>query len=238
METATREPPDPSPPVQIRPWSAIADGFRALRQPPFLTLFVLSILVWIVSSTISDADDTSAAVAEGVLFVISIYVQIALILAAGARDPGRATDPWVKEAFRRRVVLKFFLAEILMFGAVVLGVLAVVIGAFLMGGIVGLAGQAAVLERMPPFTALSRSAALTAPARGSIATIFAVTVLLPAAVSIAGVYVLGIEESNAVWMALAVPVSALGTVGVIALTRAFVALGGERTEHQVRPSAA
>lgn len=237
MATGTEIPPsEERAPVRIRAWPTIAEAVRALARPPFLTLLMLSTLIWLVQGTLSDATDTAAAVADLVLVVISLYVQIALILAAGARDPGRSTDPWIKEAFRRRVFLRFILTAILAFGAVAIGAVAFVIGAALMGGIVGLAEQAAVIEKRPPLTALGRSAALTAPSRGAVATIFTVTVILPTVGGILAGYVYEIEPTSPAGIGLVVAVALLGAAGSIALTRAFVALGGSPTEVAPRPT--
>lgn len=227
------EPGDP----RVRAASSISTGFRALLRPPFRTLWVLSLLIALASGTIRGVDDV--ALLGALLFaVVSLYIDIAAILAAGDSSPDRSADVWLKAAVRRRCFWRFFFASLISDVLIGLGLVGLVIGAFLLAGVIALAPPAAVLERVLPLQTLTRSAELTRGHRRPVATVYTILLLIPQ-IAIQGLFFLRGTESATVRVALGCVGATLGLAGTIALTRIFVTLGGGQTPElsEIEPGA-
>jgi hypothetical protein len=207
----------------------LSDSFRSLLQPPFRILVLLSLLIAVTSTSFSEVPTGTEMALGIVLFVISLYVQIAFILAAGTEDPERSADVWLRGAVRRRCLWRFIGTSLVVVLALFAGALLLVVGVFLAGALVGLAWSATVLERRLPMDAITRSARLANTARVPVGVLFGLLVLVPAGATQA-VGALGwIDDLGALWpvsLAVAELFSAAGTIG---LTRLFVALGGAET---------
>jgi hypothetical protein len=222
-------------------------GASASLRPPFRTLLLIELLITLVAATIpSGATDAAAIIGGLVLVVLSALLQIAVLLAAAHSEPSNKADPWIVAALRKRCFWRFALTRLLITLMVVLGVaLVLLIGAqlsllwltlfglavasawgYVLGSVVGVAEQAAVLERRWPFNAMGRSAELTRPGRRVIGVLFVLTVVAPN--FLAGRF-LGLDflESLGPFSVLPALVAILvSTAGLIALTRAYVGLGG------------
>ena len=212
----------------IDPWRAIGRGFFSLTRAPFRLLLILFLAISLV------AEGQEAAVPLGqsdlvivVAFIaIQVYIQIALVLAAGSNDPVRSTDAWLKSAWRRRCFWRFFIASILATLAVAVGAAILLVGAFVAGALVGLAQSAAALERASPIEALFRSANLSRRARVKVGIVFGLLILIPGA-GVQAAALLGLSERIGAQWSVAVVVGEIASAaGLIALTRMFVALGG------------
>ena len=213
---------------------SIRDGLRSLLRPPHRNLLLLSVIVSITSARIgldrAAPDQTELLLSLG-LFVVSLYVEIAVTLAAGRYEADPSADMWVKAAWRRKVFWRYLFASIVAVAALMVGALAFVVGLFVAGAIVGLIGPAVVLERRTPIPAAFRSAQLTKGSRVPVGIVVAVLFVLPTL----GVQVAFISELDrtlgAAWIALTVVAEILRLGGVIAVTRMFVQLGGSPTPH-------
>jgi hypothetical protein len=213
----------------IRAGESILAGIKALGSPPFRTLWALSLFLSLVSSSITESADWSALWGSLVLLVISTYVQMAATLAAGRLQPEPKADSWMRAAFARRCFWRFVATGLISVLLVAVGLFALIIGGFVMGGIVGLAQPAVVLERCLPTDAIRRSAKLSTGARAQIAVVFGVTILAPLIMAQA-VYQLGWDRALGAGELVATIVSvSLALSGTIALTRAYVRLGGSST---------
>ena len=211
------------------PVPAMLDALRSLFRPPFRMLVVVNILVALAGDSIAGP---GASVEEGdlawtlVLLAVSLYVQIAVTLAAGRSDAEPSADAWVKSAWRRRVFWRVVVVSLLSAGALVGGIVLLVVGAFVVGGVIALAQPAAVLERTGPVQAILRSAELTRGVRARTAVVFAVLFLVPTA-ALWGASVTDTPKAmGAGWVAVPVVVETLGLAGLIACTRIFVVRGG------------
>jgi hypothetical protein len=225
--------PSESPPISAR--TEVVAAFRSLRQPPFLSLLLLSLLLVLVSTSIAaqvrpratEAALFLASTSSVVLAVLGVYLQIAVVLAAGGTGGPRAADPWMRAAFKHRCFWRYLAATILEVFLGLTGFLGLVVGAWVVGGIVGLTQAAVVLERRQPGDALRRSAELTKPARGQVGTVFFALLLVPAAGVALQVARVDLAMS---WNVVITVTQALGSfVAAIALTRIFVKLGGAPT---------
>jgi hypothetical protein len=222
-------------------------GASTTMRAPFRTLLSVELLITLVAATIpANATDASAILGGLVLVVVSAVLQIAILLAAAESEPGRSADAWVVAALRKRRFWRFALTRVLTTVMVVLGVaLVVVLGArlpvgwlvtvalatalgwgFVVGSVIGVAEQAAVLERRWPFDAMGRSAELTRPARQVVGLLFALVVVLPNVVAdrLLGVDLLG--SWGILRLLPAVAAIVVSTGGLIALTKAYIGLGG------------
>ena len=214
------------PPKTLR---LIADSFRSLLQPPFRILVLLSLLIAVTSTSFSEVP-TGTEMALGIaLFVISLYVQIALILAAGTPDPEKSADAWIRGAVRRRCLWRFIGTSLVVVLALFAGALLLVIGIFLAGALVGLAWSATVLERRLPMDAITRSARLANTARVPVGVLFGLLVLMPSGATQAVGALTQIDDLGALWPAGLAVAELLSSAGTIGLTRLFVALGGSET---------
>ena len=129
---------------------ALGDIFRR----PFLILLFLNLLVSLVTASLGAA---RTGVATWLLLAaVTVYVQIATVLAAGSSKPDPSGDAWVRAAFRARCFWRFVIVELFIFVMVGLGLFLVVIGALIIGAYVALSEQAVVLERLGIVQALSR----------------------------------------------------------------------------------
>jgi hypothetical protein len=211
----------------------LADAFRSLTRRPFIVLLCLGYLLALVGTSISlqldpssaDSSLTLARFSSVIIEVLGIYLQIAVVIAAGGSGEPLSADPWMRAAFKHRCFWRYFAVTILEVLLSLVGLAGAVVGAVIVGGIVALAQPAVVLERLQPVGALRRSAELTKPARRSVGIVFVVLLLVPLAV---GLVLLGLEVDLALGWELALTlVSATASFAAsIALTRIFVKLGG------------
>lgn len=222
--------------TRISATAAMRDGFSALAKPPFRTLLLLGIIVSLVANTLPETADGATLIAALALFVVGLYLQIAITVAAAEPDPDQSADRWLKEAFARRCFWRYVATSVLVMLAVVVGLVALIIGGFLVGGAVALADPAVVLERRGPADAIARSAALTKGHRPPLIIIFGLLILLPGIVVELGSLVWDLPTVAGNWWPL-LPILALvlGMAGAIALTRIFLALGGSREPIEPKP---
>jgi hypothetical protein len=213
---------------RVRAGRLITRSLRDVSRPPYAVLVALSLFIYVVSFSVSQAADDVSLLFTLLLAAVSAYVQIACTLAAATPEPATSADAWLVAALRRRCLWRFLLAEVAAILLIVVGLVALVVGGFVVGGIVALAQPAAVLERKGPIEAIRRSAELGRPARAALAVVFGALVLAPGmALQIA--YETGAQEALGPSFLVA---GALGVVlmmaGTIALARAFTMLGGDR----------
>lgn len=211
--------------------TSIREGLAALIKPPFRGLAAVAIFVSLVSSTIPAEGDEVALALTGILIAASFYLQIATTLAAAELEPERSTDTWLKAAFARRCFWRYAATSVIVLLLVVAaGILGLVIGGFIVGGITSLADPAVALERRPPSAAIARSAELSKPARKQLTVIFGLLVLVPSvAMQLADIAWDLRALMGVVWPLVPIVVLILGLAAAIALSRAFVALGGRTT---------
>lgn len=204
-------------------------GLRDLFRPPLAVLLLLDLLIFGALMSMPDRVDDASLFGVLVLTVVSAFVQIALTLAASSKER-RTADEWVKLAFKRAVFWRLITTQIVMFAAVLLGLLALVVGGFVLGGVLGLAQTAAIQERAWPGPALRSSIALSRGHRVSIGMIFAITFIVPIALAQAGAELEWDRELGIGWDAVGAVTTVATLVGVVALARAYVKLGGKQTE--------
>ena len=211
------------------PVPAMLDGVRSLLSPPFRMLVAVNILVALAADSIAGP---AASIEESdfawtiALTAVSLYVQIAVTLAAGRDAPEASADAWIKGAWRRRVFWRVVLVSFLSAGALLGGAALLVVGAFVVGGVIALAQPAAVLERVGPVQAMMRSAELTRGARGRTALVFAFLFLIPTTALWGASFTEVPESMGPGWVAVPVVVETLGLAGLIACTRIFLNRGG------------
>lgn len=213
--------------AQIRPGSLLKIALARLLRPPFSMLLLLSLAVSLVSSTFSPELDEFDLLMTMILLLISAFLQIAVILAAADPNPDRSADAWVKEALRRRVLLRFLLASFFSIALIAAGLLALVIPAFFIAGMVALAPMSSVLENAGAGNALRRGIELSRPARLQLSLMFSALVLLPY-IALQVLYVVGEGRVTVGLIALELISVFLLTWVTIALTQAFLILGGRR----------
>jgi hypothetical protein len=210
----------------VRAREEIAGGLRSLFHRPFSTLFLVGLLLSLVYAPISSQTSEAAGLSALVLLVLSVFVEIAIILAAGSDVSDPSADHWIKAAFTQRCFWRFLAAGIIATFAVGLGLIALVVGAFFLAGIVGLAIPAAVLERTGPIESIRRSSQLTKTARTTVAILF----LIPLVPALINGIVVAVSSSNSLSEAelivFSAASSALALAANVALARVFVKLGG------------
>ena len=209
-----------APPVRAGP--LISQALRDLWRRPLAILVVLNLFLsaaWNAAGQDDFIDLLLALVVTGA----TIYVQIAVNLAAAARDPGPSGDAWFRAALTRRCFWRLVAVEIAVIALVALGALALVVGAIVVGGITSLAEPAVVLERDGPIEAIRRSARMSRPARTPLTVVFGLLVLAPSLVGPAAA--LG-GVSGTVVVVIGVILLPISMAGTVALARAYVALGG------------
>jgi len=222
----------PTSAVRLRPGSLMVTGLKDLLRPPLAVLLLLDLLIFGAITTMPDRVDDASFFGVLVLTVVSAFVQIALTLAASSQQR-RTADEWVKLAFRRGVFWRLIATQIVTFAAIVLGLLALVVGGFVIGGVLGLAQTAAIQERAWPVPALKSSIALSRGHRMPIGTIFAITFIVPNALVQAGAELEWDRELGIAWDAAGAVATVATLVGVVALARAYIAIGGRSTEFPV-----
>ena len=211
---------------RIQAGRLIVESLRDLVLPPFSTLLGLNLLLTLASSSLNGRVDGTVFVLWVILSALSIYVDIAIVLAAGTTVAERSTDAWIRAAFRIRCFWRFLAAEIMTFVLVVFGLLVVVVGGFAVGAYIALGLPVVALERRGPLQALSRSAILTESARLPVGIVFGLLILLPNAGVQIGAW-FGADKAQVLWVAANVLAVIMLTAGTIAVTRAYVALGGK-----------
>ena len=216
--------------IELRPGSLMAHALKDLFRPPFAVLLLLDLLIFGALSTgASDQVDDATLFGALVLTVVSAFVQIALTLAATNEEP-RSADEWVKLAFKHRVFWRFVLTTMVTIAAVLLGLLAFVVGGLVLGGVLGLSQTAAIQQRLWPGAALRKSITLSQGHRWPIGIIFAVTFTLPNALMQTGAELGWDGELGLAWDAAGALATVATLVGVVALARVYVALGGRSKE--------
>lgn len=209
--------------------NAIGRGFSDLPRAPFRTLVLISLLIAVTTTTFSDRPTGTETTLSIVLLVASIYLQIAIILAAGRDDPDPSADTWLLGAVRRRCFWRFVGTSLVVVLGLLAGALLLVIGMFVVGALLGFAQPASVLERKLPMDAVSQSVKLATPARGPVGLVFGLLILIPTVVT-QTVAVLGWDRDlGLLWPALLIGAELVTIAGTIALTRLFVTMGGEAT---------
>jgi hypothetical protein len=221
---------------RIRAVHEMLAAFRALGRRPILALTLLSVFLAVAGTGIfhllgpqTDDPDLLLVSLSTVFFAVAgIYLQISIILAAASSGEAHGPDPWIKAALKHRCFWRYVGAILFAGLFVALGALALLVGAIVVGGIVGLAEPAVVLERKGAADALGRSAELTKPVRPQVALIFGVLWLPPLVYSVLE-SALEIRLELPADVALAVAGAVLPAAGVIAMTNVFVKLGGAPT---------
>ncbi|MDQ3661735.1 MAG: hypothetical protein M3454_11885 [Actinomycetota bacterium] len=213
---------------------ALGDIFRR----PFLILLSLNLLVSLVTASLGAAG--TAVTTWLLLAAVTVYVQIATVLAAGSSEPDPSGDAWIRAAFRARCFWRFVIVELFIFVMVGLGLFLVVIGALVVGAYVALSEQAVVLERLGIVQALSRGVDVSQGNRKPVGVIFAVMILLPN-VALPLAYAMGLDDTALERSVASAVTVILSMAGTLALTRAFVNLGGKPSpapaDVKPRPSA-
>ncbi|MDQ3217477.1 MAG: hypothetical protein M3Q18_06450 [Actinomycetota bacterium] len=209
--------------LKIRAGPLMSGALGDIFRRPFLILLSLNLLVSLVTASLGAA---RTGVATWLLLAaVTVYVQIATVLAAGSSKPDPSGDAWMRAAFRARCFWRFVIVELFIFVMVGLGLFLVVVGALVIGAHVALSEQAVVLERLGIVQALSRGVDVSQGNRKAVGLIFGVMVLLPN-VALPLAYAVGLDDTaleRSVTSAVTVVVSMAGT---LALTKAFVDLGG------------
>jgi hypothetical protein len=216
-------------PARVGASSIIADGFSSLARPPFRGLAGLSILITLTSNSFgTEVTEVDIALSLA-LFVASVYLQIALTLAAGRPDVEPSVDLWLRGAVKRRCFWRFIGTSLLLVLALLTGALAFGVGLLFVGALVAMSQSAVVLERPNPMESLIRSARLSRGSRWAIGFVFALLVLAPTAATQLGASQGWPDSLGGAWYAILVASELCSAAGVIALTRAFVTLGGSPT---------
>jgi hypothetical protein len=197
----------------------MARGFIDLFRRPFVVLLFLNILLSGVTASLG-SDDDSVLIAWLLLTALTVYVQIATILAASSDDPDPRGDPWIRAAFKARRFWRFVAIEIFIFVVVALSLFLLVIGGLVAGAYVGLAEQAVVIERNGVAKAVVRSYEVGAGARRTVGVIFGTLVLLPN-IALPLAYTMGADESTLARVAVSAVAALLTMAGTIALTHTF-----------------
>ncbi|HEY7875538.1 MAG TPA: hypothetical protein VIG64_10500 [Actinomycetota bacterium] len=217
----------------LRPWGEIASALGSLLRPPYLVFGLLNALVTVASIGITEllgprpaGGDLWLDVIAGIFLALaSIYIQIAVILAAASNPETRAVDAWIKVALKHRCFWRYLGVTILIALLLVLGAVVFLVGAIVAGGIVALGQPSVVLERTRPVAAINRSSVLTKPARRTVALVFAIFWIAPAVWPLTA-QILDIELSTAADVALGAVNAPIVIAANVAITRVFVKLGG------------
>ena len=221
--------------IQLRPGSLIAKGLKDLFKPPFALLLLVDLLIFGALASVSDQVDDASLFGAILLTVVSAFVQIALTMAAASEEQ-RSSDEWVKLAFKRGVFWRFILTGIVTIAAVFVGLVVFIVGGLILGALLGLAQTVAIQERAWPPSAIKKSIALSKAHRMPIGSIFAITFILPNTLIQAGAQLRWDRELGLAWDALGAAATVLMLAGVVAMARAYVALGGKSTT--ITPSGA
>lgn len=204
----------------------IVEASRRLLQPPFLSLLVLNLFVSTVAASFAEQIDEISIFSSVALAVVAAYLQIAVILAASEPEPEGSADHWIKAALKRRCFWRFAFASLFSFILVAAGLLALVIPGFILGAYVGMGPIAAVVERARAGESLRRSAELSVKGRRAVGTIFGLFVVVPNGALQVALYLAPKAIPLGLWIGLELATVILFLIALIALTRAFVSLGG------------
>jgi hypothetical protein len=231
----------------LRPSELLRAAARLGVRSPFITILALSLFVSYVSATLSLNEDGSI-VASVVLWVVLAYLQMATILAAASGAPGAApqallpdggnpasADTWLREAFKRRCFLRFFATDVFSLMLVLIASVAFLVPGFIAGAMVGVAPMSAVLGFERPTDAIRRAMDLSKPARRAVGVVFGSMILVPFLAYQVTLSVAGEDLGAPVKVILPLLVVVTNHVGVIALTKAYVALGGTTLPRSARP---
>lgn len=211
----------------VRAGHLMAGALRDLFRPPFLTFLLLGMFVQLVFVTIPVGLGDPTGITTLLLLGVTLFIDIATTLAAGADNQERRADPWIKAALRRRCFWRYVATTIITAVLIGLSALALLVGAIFAGAVLGMAQPSVVLERQSPGRALQRSAELSRLARKPLMLVFTCLVLLPQVVP---ALLVQLELSGGMIFELASFAAVIfTTAGIIAMTRAFVVLGGEAT---------
>lgn len=205
----------------------MAGALRDLFRPPFLTFLLLGLFVQLVFVTIPVGLGDPTGITTLVLLGVTLFIDIATTLAAGADNEERRADPWVKAALRRRCFWRYVVTTIITAVLIGLSAVALIVGAIFAGAVLGLAQPSVVLERQSPGRALQRSAELSRRARKPLMIVFTCLIILPQVVP---ALLVQMDLSVGIVFELASFAAVIfTTAGIMAMTRAFVALGGTAT---------
>ena len=189
----------------------------------------MSILISLTSITFSNQPSETEILFSFILLVAQIYLQIAVILAAGRSDPEPSADLWLRGAVKRRCFWRFIATSLLVVLGLFAGAVVLVVGLFFVGALVALAQSAAVLERRLPLEAITRSAQVAGDARMTTGVVFALMILIPTAATQTTAFAGWDDDIGLAWPACLAAAEIVAAAGTIALTRIFVALGGDPT---------
>ena len=207
--------------------SVIANAFRLAAKGPFRTLIVLAVLISWTSLTFDARTNGIEIVLALLVLAASVYVQIAVIMAAGDPAPATAADPWIRAAIRRRCLWRYVGTSLVVVLGLLVGVALLVVGLYFVGALLGLAQSACVLERRLPMDAITRSARVGHVARAQVGTVFALFVVLPELIVQGGDFLGWPDAIGYAWPGVLAAATIWTTVGTIALTRLFVTLRGD-----------
>lgn len=208
----------------------IASAARRVPKRPFVILLAVTMFLTVVSSSFSStAPDDFSTFASILLLVVGTFIQIAVILAAADPDPAPSADVWVKETLRRRLFLRYFMTSLLAALLIVLGLVALLVGAFFVAAFVGLAPTASALERLGPIDALRRSLQLTKPARWQVGLLVALLLMAPTILTTAGDASGVAEDLGGAWVLVILASVVVSLIGSISLAQLFVLL---RAQHE------
>jgi hypothetical protein len=221
--------------IKIHASSLITRALRDLVRPPFAVMLLLDLLILGASNSLAHQIDDAALFGALLLTVVSAYVQIATTLAA-ASEEHRSADDWIRLAFRRRVFWRFLLTGIVTIALIFLGLMVFVVGGLVVGAVLGLSQTVSIQERDWPRAALRKSAALSEGHRVPLGLVFALLFILPNAVMQAGAQLRWDRALGLGWQGIGAAATVAGLIGVMAMARAYVALGGRVTESEITPA--
>lgn len=190
---------------------------------------LVAILIAVTSTSFSEEPSETEVFFSLLLLIASLYVQLAIILAAGRSDPEPSADAWLRGAVRRRCMWRFVGTSFVVVLGLAAGALLLVVGIFFVGALLAFAQVAAVLERKQPMEAVTRSATVVSQARVPVGIVFGLLILIPTIVVQAAPFVGWTDGTGPLWPAGLVVAELVTIAGTIALTRMFVAMGGEAT---------
>jgi hypothetical protein len=220
----------------VHPATQIIDAFRMLLRRPFAEVLLLTLLIAAASAIVGTLLDSRGRSEYGYLVTISsiffvavsTYLQIAVVLAAAGEGTTSHADAWIRVAFKRRCFWRYLGVTLLSSLLILVGALALLIGAIVVGAILFVSQPAVVLERTGPGDALSRSAELTRPVRREAAIIFA-ALSLPAYAGYLLVPLFHLDLGIMAAIGLTWASNIFSLASTFAATRVFVRLGGTPT---------
>jgi hypothetical protein len=208
----------------------IRTGFGLLTRPPFVWLVAVGLLGVLATEPIH-SEDVASFVGIALVTVISAYVSIAITLAAADREPSRSPEFWVRAALARRCLVRSFVTLLFATVLVAAGLIALVVPGFIVGSFVALSEIAAVLENHHPGDAVRRSIELSRPARRPIGIVYGLLVIVPGgALQVA--LTLGTIDPGWLRGAAGCLTLLLASAAQIALTKAYLELGGEKLRRE------